>query len=145
MLERLNLLVVHDHLSIVHVVKHSKLGLHHPLLMLLLEHVSLLVGISGPELVHHGELVVGELLGVGGPWLLALGGTETWSSWVGLLRLSLLLDELGVQETVCICRHELVREACGAMLHAELLVGLMLVLLGPLQLHVGRMLLLLLL
>ena len=115
------------------------------MLLLLLEHVSLLVIINGPELVHHGELVVGELLGVGGPWLLALGGTQALSRWVGLLRLSLLRDKLGVQETVCFLGHELVREAWCAMLHAKLLAGLVLILLGPLQLHVGCMLLLLLL
>ena len=142
MLERLNLLVVHGHLSsILHAMKHAQLGSHHPLLML--HHVSLLVGISGSKLVHHGELVVVELLI--GPWLLALGAIQAWGSWVGLLRLSLLREELGVKEAVLLRGHELVGEACGAMLHAKLLAGLVLVLMGPLQLHIGRMLLLLLL
>jgi len=50
-----------------------------------------------------------------------------------------------VQKIVCLCIHERVREPRGTMLHPELLVGLLLVLLGPLQLHIGCMLLLLLL
>ena len=100
-LERLNLLVVHGHLSIMHALKHAKLSSHHPLLMLLLQHVSLLVGIRSPELVHHGELVVVELLRMVRPWLLTLGATKAWSAWVGLLRLSLLLKKLGMEETIC--------------------------------------------
>ena len=57
-LERLNLLVVDGQVCIgVHaLVDHAQLGGHHPLLLvvLLLHQVSLLVGISASELVHHG-------------------------------------------------------------------------------------------
>ena len=58
-----------------------------------------------------------------------------------MLTLSLLGEQLGVKEIVGLCVHERVREPRGAMLHPELLVGLLLVLLGPLQLHIGCMLL----
>ena len=53
-----------------------------------------------------------------------------------------MLQQLLVQEVVCVWSHELVREA---VLHAHLLVGLVEVLLRPLLLHIGCMLLLLLL
>jgi len=98
----------------MHALEHAQLGSHYPLLVLLLQHVSLLVeaGIGSSELVHHGELVVVELLRVSGAWLLALDGTKaTWSSGVGLLRLPLLGEELGVQEAVGFRCHELVGEA----------------------------------
>ena len=77
--------------------------------------------------------------------LLALSATHGRGCRIGLLALALLREELGLQEVVGFWGHERVGEACTAMLHADLLVGLLLELLGPLQLHVGRMLLRLLL
>ena len=74
--------------------------------------------------------------------LLALACTHSCSRRVRLLCLSLVLQQLLVQEVVCVWSHELVREA---VLHAHLLVGLVEVLLRPLLLHIGCMLLLLLL
>ena len=79
---------------------------------------------------------------IGAYWLLALACTHACSSRVRLLRLSLLLQQMLMQEVVCVRGHELIREA---VLHAQLLVGLVEVLLRPLLLHIGCMLLLLLL
>ena len=86
-----------------------------------------------------------HLLGVVGAYrLLPLAGpSHARSRRVRLLRLSLLLQEVLMQEVVCVRGHELVREA---VLHAQLLVGLVeVLLLRSLLLHIGCMLLLLLL
>ena len=64
--------------------------------------------------------------------LLTLRTTEGVGRWIRLLALPLLREELSMQEVAGLWGHERVREACGAVLHAELLVGLLLVLLGPL-------------
>ena len=85
-----------------------------------------------------------HLLGVvGAYWLLPLAYTHACSRRIRLLRLSLLLQQMLVQEIVRLRGHELVREA---VLHAQLLVGLVeVLLLRSLLLHIGCMLLLLLL
>ena len=96
------------------------------------------------QLVHHGQFVL-HLLGVVGAYgLLPLTCTShAGRRCVRLLRLSLLLQEVLMQEVVCIRGHELVREA---VLHAQQLVALVKVLLlRSLLLHIGCMLLLLLL
>ena len=113
-------------------------------MLLLLHQVSLLVGVGSSQLVHHGQLVVlRHLLRVLGTYgLLTLTSTHTCRRLIGLLRLPQLLHLLSVQEIAGVLRHELVGET---VLHAELLIGLVEVLLGSLLLHVGRMMLLLLL
>jgi len=76
-----------------------------------------------------------------GARLLALAASHTPSCGVSLLRLSLLIEELGLQEVVGVLSHELIGETGAAVLHAILLVGLLLVLLRHLELHIGSMLL----
>ena len=111
--------------------KHAHLRSHHPLLLLLLLHqVSLLVVVGAPQLEPHHLLIVTSTYAL-------LARTRL----VGLL-LSLLLQELGVEDVIGVLGHELVRETVP---HPQLLVGLVEVLLGSLLLHIGRMLLLLLL
>ena len=136
MFKSFNLRLMQGNFSIVHSLEHAKLGHHLP------RQVSLLGGVCGAERVQHRPVWVLELL-LGGR-LLALAASYPSSCRVGLLRLSLLVEQLGLEE-VGIGAHKMIWEACGAMLHPILLVGLLLVLLRHLELHLGRLLLVLLL
>ena len=109
--------------------------------MLLLQQMSLLRGISCVELVHYLALVVLELRWMLSGRLLALAAGHACSTRLGLLVLSLLREELGLEEVVGICTRKLVHKATGAVLHAERLVALDLVHLGLLQPHIGCLLL----
>ena len=109
--------------------------------MLLLQQMSLLRGISGVELVHYLALVVLELRWMLSGRLLALAASYTWCTCLWLLVLSLLLEELGLEEVVGIGRRKLVDKASRSVLHAERLVALDLVHLGLLQPHIGCLLL----
>ena len=84
---------MHWNFSIMHSLKHAQ-GHHLPL------YVSLLIGISGAQLIKHVTLLVLQLLLVLGARLLALTASHASSSGVSLLRLSLLIEELGLQEIV---------------------------------------------
>ena len=109
--------------------------------MLLLQEMSLLRGISGVELVHYLTLVVLKLRWMLCGRLLALTAGHTCSTRLCLLVLSLLLEELGLEEVVGISPRKLVHKATGAVLHAERLIALDLVHLGLLQPHIGCLLL----
>ena len=109
--------------------------------MLLLQEMSLLRRISCVELVHYLALVVLELRWMLCGRLLALTAGHPCSTRLCLLVLSLLREELGLEEVVGISRRKLVDKASGSVLHAERLVALELVHLGLLQPHIGCLLL----